>query len=86
MTRAFRKRMAGLMHSLICPAAKTAPLDVKGADEKVRPLATARFETPWQDRQTLLPSAPRLRATASRRLAHGFRGAPKIMKDEDNVR
>jgi hypothetical protein len=67
-------------------AKRKCAADVKGADEKVRPLATARFDKPWQDRQTLLPSASRLRATASRRLAHGFRGVPKIMKDEDNVR
>jgi hypothetical protein len=38
-----------------------APLDVTGPDEKVRPLATARFETPWQDRKTLQLSASRER-------------------------
>jgi hypothetical protein len=72
-------------HSLSSPAAM-APPDVTGPDEKVRPLATARFETPWQDRKTLQLSAPRGRVPASRRLAHGFRGSPKIMKDKAHVR
>jgi hypothetical protein len=63
-----------------------APLDVTGPDEKVRPLATARFETPWQDRKTLRLSASRECMAASRRLAHGFRGSPKIMKDKAHVR
>jgi hypothetical protein len=62
------------------------PPDVKGSDEKVRPVATARFDKPWQDRKTLSLSAPRTQATASRRLAHGFRSVPKTMKDRSNVR
>jgi hypothetical protein len=35
------------------------PPDVKGSDEKVRPVAMARFDKPWQDRKTLSLSAPR---------------------------
>jgi hypothetical protein len=35
------------------------PPDVKGSDEKVRPVATARFDKPWQDRKTLSLSAAR---------------------------
>jgi hypothetical protein len=62
------------------------PPDVKGSDEKVRPLATARFDKPWQDRKTLSLSAARMRALAPRHLAHGFRSAPKTMKDRSNVR
>jgi hypothetical protein len=70
-------------HSLIGQADNR--LTFTGAAERVRRLATARLETPWQDRKTLL--GPRKRAAASRRLAHGFRPAPKhMMKDEDNVR
>jgi hypothetical protein len=59
--------------------------DLARAD-KDRSCDKARFETPWQDRQTLLLSAPRLRATASRRLAHGFRNSPETMKERHNVR
>jgi hypothetical protein len=51
----------------------------KVADEKVRPYDQARFEKPWQDRQTLLQHA--VRAAVSRRLAHGFRFMPKTMKE-----
>jgi hypothetical protein len=54
--------------------------------DKDRSCDKARFETPWQDRQTLLLPASQLRATASRRLAHGFRGSPKTMKERQNVR
>jgi len=69
-------------HSLIGQADHR--LTFTGAAERVRRLATARLETPWQDRKTLL--RPRRRAAVSCRLAHGFRLAPKqMMKDEDNV-
>jgi hypothetical protein len=54
--------------------------------DKDRSCDKARFETPWQDRQTLLLSRTADTATASRRLAHGFRGSPKTMKERHNVR
>jgi len=54
---AFRAANTGT-RSLVKPAAIGAAGDLAGAD-KDRPCDKARFETPWQDRQTLLPPATR---------------------------
>jgi hypothetical protein len=75
-----------LQRSLISPAAIGAAGD-KQEPRKLASCDKARFETPWQDRRTLLlPASFGLSATASRRLAHGFRGMPKTMRERNNVR
>jgi hypothetical protein len=75
-----------MTHPLFEPAAIGAAGDQARA-EKDRSCDEARFETPWQDRQTLLSPASFFQCvTAARRLAHGFRGSPETMREKYNVR